>query len=296
MAAEVALTYCQLRSIQDLIFVARRNLATQQQSARITQDRRGAGFASDLDVANADALVANTKAAIPLLETSARQTSHALSVLLGRPPGELVAMLSDTRPVPTASSAVPTGIPSDLLRRRPDIRSAEANAHAATARIGVAVADLFPKFSLNGSLTQQSVKLSDWLSPTARATSYGPSFNWALFQGGNLQANIQMQQALRAEAVLAYRKTVLVALQEVEDSMVACSNDRKRHAALVEAVSANRIAVDLSLKLYTAGQSDFLNVLNAQRSLLQSESEFSRSNLALATDLISLYKALGGGW
>ncbi len=163
-------------------------------------------------------------------------------------------------------------------------------------RIGVAVADLFPKFSLTGSLTQQSAKLSDWLSPAARASSYGPSFNWALFQGGNLQANIRMQQALRAEAVLAYRKTVLVALQEVEDSMVACANDRKRHAALTEAVSANRIAVDLSLKLYTAGQTDFINVLNAQRSLLQSESEFSRSNLALATDLIALYKALGGGW
>jgi NodT family efflux transporter outer membrane factor (OMF) lipoprotein len=296
MAAEVALTYCQLRSIQDLITVARRNLATQQQSAQITRERRGAGFASDLDVANANALVANTKAAIPRLETSARQSVHAISVLLGKPPEDLSGMLAATGPVPTASSTVPTGIPSDLLRRRPDIRSAEANAHAATARIGVAVADLFPRFSLNGSLTQQSVKLSDWLSPAARASSYGPSFNWALFQGGNIEANIQMQQALRAEAVLAYRKTVLVALQEVEDSMVACSNDRKRHTALAEAVSANRIAVELSLKLYTAGQIDFLNVLNAQRSLLLSESEFSQSNLAQATDLIALYKALGGGW
>jgi NodT family efflux transporter outer membrane factor (OMF) lipoprotein len=296
MAAEVALTYCQLRSIQDLISVAHRNLVTQQKSAQITQDRRGVGFASDLDVAGADALVANTKAAIPRLETSARQSAHALAVLLGRPPADLLAMLSDTRPVPTASSFVPAGIPSDLLRRRPDIRSAEANAHAATARIGVAVADLFPKFSLTGSLNQQSAKLSDWLSPAARVSSFGPSFNWALFQGGNIQANIRIQQALRDEAVLAYRKTVLVALQEVEDSMVACSNERKRHASLVEAVSANQRAVELSLKLYTAGQIDFLNVLNAQRSLLLSESEFSQSNLALATDLISLYKALGGGW
>ena len=126
--------------------------------------------------------------------------------------------------------------------------------------------------------------------------SYGPSFNWALFQGGALQANIRMQQALRDEAVLAYRKTVLVALQEVEDAMIASSNERKRRAALTEAVSANRIAVELSVKLYTAGQTDFINVLNAQRSLLQSESEFTLSNLALATDLIALYKALGGGW
>ena len=296
LAAEVAQTYCQLRSIQDVISVARRNLATQQQSAQITRDRRGAGFASDLDVANADALVANTKAAIPSLETAALQSSHAISVLLNRPPADLVGMLSERRPIPTASTNVPTGIPSDLLRRRPDVRSAEANAHAATANIGVAVADLFPKFSLTGSVNQQSAKLSDWLSPGARSSGYGPSFNWALFQGGNTQANIRVQQALRAQAVLAYRKTVLTALQEVEDSMAASANERKRHAALAEAVTANQRAVELSVKLYTAGQIDFLNVLNAQRSLLQSESEFSASNLALATDLISLYKALGGGW
>jgi len=296
MAAEVAQTYCQLRSIQDVISVARRNLVTQEQSAQITRDRRGAGFASDLDVANAEALVANTKAAIPSLETAALQSSHALSVLLNRPPAELVSLLSDSQPIPTASSNVPTGIPSDLLRRRPDIRSAEANAHAATANIGVAVADLFPKFSLTGSVSQQSAKLSDWLSPTTRSSGYGPSFNWALFQGGSIQANIRVQQALRAQAMLAYRKTVLTALQEVEDSMAASANEHKRHAALAEAVSANQRAVELSIKLYTAGQIDFLNVLNAQRSLLQSESEFSASNLALATDLISLYKALGGGW
>jgi NodT family efflux transporter outer membrane factor (OMF) lipoprotein len=296
MAAEVALTYCQLRSIQDQIAVARRNLAIQQQSAQITRERRGAGFASDLDVANAEALVANTKAAIPSLETSARQSAHAIAVLLARPPADLVALLSASSPVPTVSSAVPTGIPSDLLRRRPDIRAAEANAHAATARIGVAVADLFPRFSLNGSVNQQSARLADWLSPTARASGYGPSFNWALFQGGNIQANIRVQQALRAEAVLAYRKTVLVALQEVEDSMVACTNEHRRHASLAEAVTANQRAVELSLKLYTAGQIDFLNVLNAQRSLMLSESEYTRSNLMLATDLISLYKALGGGW
>lgn len=296
MAAEVALTYCQLRSIQDQISVASRNLATQKDSAQITRDRRGAGFASDLDVANAAALVANTKAAIPRLETAAIQSAHAISVMLDRPPGELVGMLSDSRPVPTVTTTVPVGIPSDLLRRRPDIRSAEANAHAATAGIGVAVADLFPKFSLTGSVNQQSAKLSDWLSPASRVGTYGPSFNWALFQGGNLQANIRVQKALRDQAVLAYRKTVLVALQEVEDAMVASSNDRKRHAALAEAVSSNRTAVDLSLKLYAAGQSDFLNVLNAQRSLLQSESEYSQSNLALASDCIALYKALGGGW
>lgn len=296
MAAEVALTYCQLRAIQDQLSVARRNLVTQEQSAKITRDRRGAGFASDLDVANSTAQVANTKAQIPSLETSAIQSAHAIAVLLDRPPTELTGLLSDSRPVPAASASVPTGIPSDLLRRRPDILHAEANAHAATARIGVAVADLFPKFSLNGSLTQHNAKLADWLSPSARVSSFGPSFNWALFQGGNIQANIRVQQALRDEAILSYRKTVLVALQEVEDSMTASSNERKRLASLAESVTANRRAVDLSLQLYTAGQTEFINVLNAQRSLLQSETQLSISNLALAGEMIALYKALGGGW
>jgi len=296
MSAEVALTYCQLRSIQDQIAIARRNLMAQQHSADITRERRGVGFASDLDVVNAAALVAGTKAQIPSLETSAIQSAHALSVLLDRPPGDLVAMLSDARPIPSASSAVPTGIPSDLLRRRPDIRRAEAVAHSATARIGVAVSDLFPKFTLDGSINQQSAKLADWLSPAARVTGYGAAFNWALFQGGGLQANIHLQEALRDEAVIAYRKTVLVALQEVEDAMAASVNEHKRRAALADAVDATRRSVELSTKLYTAGQTDFINVLIAQRALLQAENDFSRSSLALAGDLISLYKALGGGW
>ena len=296
LAADVALTYCQLRSIQDQLAVAHRNLVTQQRSAEITHERRSAGFASDLDVVNADALVASTKAQIPRLETSARQSCHAIAVLLGQPPADLVTMLSAPGPVPTAAAAVPTGIPSELLRRRPDIRSAEASAHAATANIGVAVADLFPKFTLNGSITQQSGKLSDWLSPSARVSSFGPAFNWALFQGGSIQANIHVQQALRDQSLLAYRKSVLTALQEVEDAMVAGSNEHKRRSSLAEAVAANSRAVELSTKLYTAGQTDFLNVLNAQRSLLQSESELTLSNLAMATNLIALYKALGGGW
>jgi len=296
LAAEVALTYCQLRSIQDQLAVAHRNLLTQQRSSEITHERRAAGFASDLDVVNADALVANTTAEIPSLETSARRSTSAIALLLGRPPADLLAMLKAAGPVPTASAAVPTGIPSEVLRRRPDIRSAEAAAHAATANIGVATADLFPKFTLNGSLSQQSAKLSDWLSPSARVSSFGPSFNWALFQGGSIQANIRVQQALRDQSLLAYRKSVLSALQEVEDAMVAGSNEHKRSASLVEAVTANRRAVELSTQLYSAGQTDFLNVLNAQRSLLQSESELTLSNLALATDLIALYKALGGGW
>ena len=296
MAAEVALTYCQLRSIQDQLKVANRNLVIQQKSAKITHERRGAGFASDLDVVNSDAIVANTQAQLPSLETAARKTAHAIAVLLGKPPADLLGLLDNAGAVPTAAVAVPTGIPSDLLRRRPDIRSAEANAHAATARIGVAVADLFPKFSLNGSINQQSAKLSDWLSPSARVSSYGPSFNWALFQGGSIQANIRVQQALRDEALLAYRKTVLTSLQEVEDAMISGANERKRRASLAEAVTANRRAVDLSTQLYTAGQTDFINVLNAQRSLYQSESEMTLSNLALSTDLITLYKALGGGW
>ena len=296
ITAETASGYCQLRALQDQLAVAKANLATQEHSADITRERRTAGFASDLDVANATAQVSGTRAQIPSLETATSQSAHALSLLIGCPPAELNQLLLHPRPVPTARTEVPTGIPSDLLRRRPDILRAEAGAHAATARIGVAVANLFPKFSLSGSINQQSSKLSDWLSPSARSSSFGPSFNWAIFQAGNLQADIRLQKALRDESVLAYRKSVLTALQEVEDSMTAGRNERKRNNSLADAVAANRKAVDLSVKLYAAGQSDFLNVLNAQRSLLQSENELSQSRLALANDLIALYKALGGGW
>jgi outer membrane protein, multidrug efflux system len=296
VAAEVAIDYIQLRGFQEQIAIARENLAAQQHTADIVGQRREAGFVSALDVANAEAQVATTSSTIPPLETSARQTIYALSILLARQPGELVEELSAPGPIPVTPPEVPVGLPSELLRRRPDIRAAEANLHAATAQIGVATAQLFPSFSLNGSMSWQSGKLADWFNESSRAWSVGPQANWSIFQGGSIVSNIHVQEALRDQAFISYRQTVLTAFQDVENALVALTQEQLHNQALVAAVAYNRQAVDLSMKLYTEGNTDFLNVLNAQRSLFVVEDALVLSHRNLATDLVSLYKALGGGW
>ncbi|HEU0011313.1 MAG TPA: efflux transporter outer membrane subunit [Verrucomicrobiae bacterium] len=296
LVAEVALNYSQLRGAQQQIIIAQDNLKAQRHTADITRQRFTAGLVSGLDVANADGQVATTEAQIPELETMVRQSIYALSVLLARPPASLVAELSASEPVPVAPGEVPVGLPSDLLRRRPDIRAAEARLHAATAQIGVAVADLFPKFSLTGSLTYHNNLLRDWFADSNRAFSFGPTVTWPLFQGGSIVSNIRLQHALRDESYLTYQKTVLVALQDVENALIAFAKEQEHRESLSAAVTANKKAVDLSMQLYTQGQTDFLNVLNAQRSLYLAQDALVQSQRALATHLIALYKALGGGW
>jgi len=296
LAAEVALNYVQLRGYQQQIRIAENNLKAQRHTADITRQRYEAGFVSGLDVANADAQVASTESTIPVLEASARQSIYALSVLLARPPAELLDELQTTGPLPVTPPEVPAGLPSELLRRRPDIRQAEAKLHAATAQIGVAVADLFPKFSLTGSLNWQADKLSGLNNSAARMWSLGPSVSWPVFQGGSLEANVRVQEALRDQAYLDYRKTVLVALQDVENALIAYAKEWEHRKSLNDAVVANRKAVRLSTQLYTEGQTDFLNVLQAQRGLYLSETAFVQSDSSLGQNLIALYKALGGGW
>ena len=187
-------------------------------------------------------------------------------------------------------------MPSELLRRRPDIRRAEAQIHAATARIGVATADLFPRFSLTGSFNLESDRIKALGNWGNSVWAFGPSVNWPLFAGGRIRANIEVQNALEQQALLAYRQTVLTALQDVESSLIAYAKEQQRRLALRDAVAANRQALDLSTRLYTQGQTDFLNVLNAERSLFGSEDALAQSDRTVATDLTSLYKALGGGW
>jgi len=296
LAAEVAREYVDLRTSQQRIDIAQQNLKAQQHTADLTRQRFEGGFASGLDVANADSQVATTASQIPLLEAAARQSVYNLSVLLGREPGALVEELSPASPVPPAPPSVPVGVPSDLLRRRPDIRAAEANIHADTARIGVATADLFPKFTLNGSIGFSASDLGSWFNPAGRSWSVGPAVSWNLFNTGRTQSNIELQEAFQEESFIAYRQTVLAALQEVENALIASAKEEEHRKELVSAVAANRKAVDLSIKLYTEGLTDFLNVLNAQRSLYGSEDALAQSTSTVSTDLVALYKALGGGW
>ena len=295
LVAEVALNYIQLRGSQQEIEIAEKNLTSQQRTAIITHKQFAVGFANGLDLANADATVAMTEAQIPVYESAERQAIYALSVLLARPPADLLGELSPRAVLPGVPAQVPVGLPSDLLRRRPDIRVAEAQLHAATAQIGVAVADFFPSFSLTGTVNGNSNLLGTLWSGSSRSFGVGPSVSWPVFQGGAIAANVRVQQALRDQAYLSYQKSVLAAFQDVENALIAFAKEQQHRKALGDAVTANRKAVDLSLRLYTEGQTDFLNVVTAQRSLYATEDALVQSNSSIATDLVALYKALGGG-
>ena len=188
------------------------------------------------------------------------------------------------------------GLPAELLRRRPDVRQAERQLAAATARIGVAEADLYPKLSLTGSLGLESVKLADLATGASRFWSIGPTLSWPIFDAGRIRANIAVQDARTEQQLTTYEQTVLRSLEEVENALVAYSREQVRHAQLAEAVEANRRAVELSNELYIRGLGDFLNVLDSQRALFASESDLAQSEATVSTNLVALYKALGGGW
>ena len=240
--------------------------------------------------------MASTEATIPPLETSVRQTIYTLSVLLARPPAALMEELSAAGPIPQAPARVPVGLPSALLQRRPDIRLSEALVHAATAQIGVADAQWFPQFSLTGNLGFASNTLRGLLRSDSGSWSLGPSVTWPIFTAGRIQANIEVQNAAQEQALLAYQKTVLTALQEVENALVAFALEQEHRQFLEQTVKANTRALDLATQLYTVGTTDFLSVIVAQQSLLSSQDALSQSNQAIASDLIALYNALGGGW
>ena len=296
LAAETAVNYINLRGYQQQIIIARNNLQAQQRTAELTRKIYQAGLTGALDTVNADAQLAVTASQIPVLESLAQQSIYSLSLLLGREPGALLQELSAPTPIPAAPPAVPAGVPSELLRRRPDIRSAEAQIHAATARIGVATADLFPKFTMSGSAGFQNNDFNSWLNWANRYWSFGPSVNWQIFSTGKTLSNIELSKALQEQSFISYRQTVLTALQEVDNALIASTKERDHYQALSDAVAANRKAVSLATQLYTNGQTDFLQVLLAQRSLFASEDALVQSKRTVSTNIVALYKALGGGW
>ena len=296
LISEVALNYIELRGFQQEIVIAQNNLEAQQQTAELTHKKFQGGLVGTLDVANADAQVATTASQIPQLEAAAQQAIYNLSVLLGLEPTALLKELSPTNSIPLAPPEVPIGIPSQLLRRRPDIRRAETAIHAATARIGVATADLYPKFNLTGSINFQNDQLHGLITGKNRFWTVGPAVDWQIFSADRVRSNIELQKALQQESMLAYQKTVITALQDVENALIAYAKEYERHKTLTDAVAHNRKAVDSAMQLYEHGLTDFLNVLIAQRSLFASEDALVQSTRNLSTDLVALYKALGGGW
>jgi outer membrane protein, multidrug efflux system len=296
LLAEVAQTYVELRGAQRQIAIAQNNLVAQRDTLKLTRSRLEAGLTSDLDVARAEAQVQLTESRIPTLQSTGRQSIHQLSVLLAKPPTELVHELESASPIPASAAEIAIGLPSDLLRRRPDIRRAEREIAASTARIGAATADLFPKFNLVGSLGLQSTNFSDLGNFSSRFWSIGPSVSWPILDWGRIRSNIGVQNAREEQAFLVYERTVLTSFREVEDSLTAFLHEQTRREMLAGAVQANRRAVDLATQLYQQGLNDFLSVLQAQRDLYLSEDALVQSDLAVTTNLVSLYKALGGGW
>lgn len=296
LMAEVARNYLELRGAQRQLAIARDTLGAQQRTLQLTQDRRQAGVATDLDVARATSSVATTAATIPGFNARARAAIHRLSVLVGREPAALSEQLTPAGALPDVPAVVPVGLPSELLRRRPDVRRAERELAAATARTGAATADLFPRFALTGNLGLQSLSPDKLFNTNSVYSAIGPSINWPIFDAGRIRSNIQVQNERQEQALIRYEQSVLQALQDVEDALTNYASEQVRHQSLAEAVAADRRAVDVAQDRYRQGVVDFLTVLDAQRSLFRSQDALAESDRLVATNLVALYKALGGGW
>ena len=296
LLGEVARNYVDVRGYQRRIAIANANIAAQSKALAITQDRFAQGLTSDLDVQQAGTLLATTRAEIPTLDSSLQAAIHRLGVLLDQPPGALLAELSASAPIPVAPPEVPVGLPSELLLRRPDIQRAERQLAAATANLGVAKADLFPKFFLTGSSGFESISLSDWFTSGSSFWSAGPTVQWRIFDAGRIRANIRVQNARQEQALDTYEKTVLTAFEEVENGLVAYADEQIRRRSLEAAATSSQNSLDLANKLYANGLTDFLQVLDAERSLYHAQDALVQSDRTVSADLVSLYKSLGGGW
>jgi outer membrane protein, multidrug efflux system len=302
LLAEAARDYVAVRALERRLQIARENLHDQNDSLKLTQARLELGFAPELDVTQARSLLETTQAQVPELESELAQTVHRLGVLLGREPDALKAQLSDMAPIPGIADPdaiavrIPAGLPSDLLRRRPDIRGAEREVAAATARVGVATADLYPKFYITGAAGLESISTSDFFAGASRMWSVGPTMRWPIFEGGRIRAYIEARNAQEEQALLIYQKAVLNALAEVEDALVGYAKERTRHQALAASAQDFKRSEELARDRYLEGYANYLDVIEAQRSLYAAQDSLAQSDQQLIDDLIAIYKALGGGW
>jgi NodT family efflux transporter outer membrane factor (OMF) lipoprotein len=294
--AEVARDYIGLRGVQTQLRIARDNVRTAGQSLQLTQQRAAGGVTTDLDVANASAQLRTTMAQIPQLEQQEAAEINALSFLLGQPPNALRGELAEAQPVPPVPPRVPVGLPSELARRRPDVVQAEAQLHAATATIGVAVAAFYPSVTLSGSVGLQALQPAQFFSLNARQYAGGPGVTIPIFQGGQLKATLQLREAQQQEAAVSYQKTVLQAWHDVDNALTAYQAEQARRDQLVLAVAQNQRALELAQSRYQQGVADFLTVLVAETSLLSSQQQLADSTTTVSENLVALYKALGGGW
>lgn len=293
LTSEVARAYLELRGQQNQLSVARRNAENQKETLKLTESLLQGGRGTELDTSRARAQLNTTLAAIPSIEANISRNIHRISVLIGEQPTVLQGQLAGPKPMPTLPGPVRIGNPAELLRRRPDVEAAEKALEAATERVGVAVAGLFPAVTFNG---RAAIEANQLAGPGSAATAFGPSISWPAFNLGRVQAQIEAVGA-RAKAQLAsYEKTVLNALEETEDALVEYGRQRTRRDFLAEASKASEQAAKLARERYQNGVADFLTVLDAERTMLLAQSELAFSQTVTATALVAIYKALGGGW
>lgn len=296
LIGDVAAYYVEARGYQARIALARRTTVSQNESAALTRTKLEAGAASAVDVANASGQAASTAATIPELESAYAQTVHRLSVLTGRAPAVLADRLKKHTPIPRPKMPIPTGIPADILLTRPDVRMAERQYAQATAKIGQAEAARYPSVSLTGDIATSGLNVGDLGKSSSISWSFGPTLTVPIFNAGQLAAAVEVARAQRDQYFIAYRASVLTALEDVENAIVALAQERIRNGRLASSVARYREAVTLSRSLYEAGSTSFLDLLTAERSLYTAEDSLIQSRVSITTNYIALNKALGGGW
>ena len=296
LQGEVARNYIECRAYQLRLEIAHQEVKIRRENVDITDARARAGFVSELDSARARGELAGAESRIPFLENSLLVALHRLGVLLGLEPMRLVNELHLPARLPEVPKNLPAGLPSDLLRRRPDIRRAEREIAAATARIGVSTAELFPKFSLTGAFGFQANSLNKLFRDKSNFWDIGPTINWSILNFKRILATIEFSKAVHEETLARYEKTVLLSLEEVENSLVRLTQEKRRIEALTEAVRSNDLAVQLAMERYLAGLQSYLAVTDAEAALFTAQDELVQSQQDHILGFVSLYKALGGGW
>jgi NodT family efflux transporter outer membrane factor (OMF) lipoprotein len=294
--AELAQGYMQLRGTQNLLAIAKRHLRIVEENEELVNTRFVNGIATTLDVAQVRAQQATIAAILPPLRTREAELINAIGLLLGDTPRALEAELGRAQLLPRAPRVAAAGLPGTLIRHRPDVREAEARLHEATAETGVAVANFYPDVALNGAVGVESLRLSNLFSPASAAFAVGPSISIPIFEGGQLRGALALRDSRQREAATFFHETVLRAWKEVDDALTAYREAQNRRADVARSVTENKAALQAARQRYSEGAIDFLNVNSTQTQLLQSENDLADSDTQIATDIVSLYRALGGGW
>jgi len=296
LVGELALSYVDLRATQERLRIAEANLVSQTQTLDLTQWRAQAGLVTELDVEQAKTQLASTQAAIPTLRTALANAQNRIAVLLGETPGSLAAELDEPRPIPVTPVEVAVGVPGDALAQRPDVRRAERELAAQTAEVGVATAAAYPSLTGLGSIGLEALSPGGLFRAGAATGALAGNAAQTLFSGGQVMGEIEAQDALRLAALASYESTVLAALEEVENALVAYAQEQDRRSSLAEGAAAAARAFTLAQDQYGSGLIDFTAVLDAQRSMLLLQDQLAESEGQVTSNLIRLYKALGGGW